>query len=293
MDAVPPIIGAAVVSSAALYPLDVVRALCMSNPGTGCGAALRSFVSTYGIGGFVQKGLAAEVTRASLSRTITFWLQPMAHTALFSRSASEGTPLSKGLAGVVASVPQVVAISPLENIKLAAQLDTGRRFRGSREIAMHLVRARGVFGGLFMGFFGMQLRGALWTGGFFLTIDVFKSAASGLGVKNRMASDALSGFGAGTAGVFLNCYTDVVRSVLQRQAVADTFDRSAPRRCASEHLSPAVFGNALCDVYRSRGIRGLYAGFGPKCLHLGGQGAALAVLLPRINDWWFRVNNIR
>lgn len=292
MDTVPPIVGAAVVSSAVLYPVDVVRALCMSNPGIGCNTALRGFVSTYGLAGFVRQGLAAEVTRASISRTITFWLQPLAHAALFSRSANDGTPFTKGVAGVAASVPQVVAITPLENIKLAAQLDTAGRFGGSRDIAMHLVRARGVFGGLFMGFFGMQLRGALWTGGFFLTIDVFKSAASGVGVKNPIATDALAGFCAGTTGVLLNCYTDVARSVLQRQALADTFEPAAPRRPASEHLSPAIFGRALRDVYKSRGLGGLYAGFGPKCAHLGGQGAALAVLVPRINEWWFKTNGI-
>lgn len=286
MNSIPPIVGAAVVSSAALYPVDVVRALCMSNPGVHSRTALCDFVGTYGLSGFVRQGLVAEVTRASLSRTITFWLHPVAHSAFFSKSVHEGSPVTKGLAGVAASIPQVVAISPLENIKLAAQLDTAGRFHGSKDIATHLVRARGVFGGLFMGFFGMQMRGALWTGGFFLTLDVFKSATTQAGVKNHVAADALAGFGAGAVGVAMNCYTDVARSVLQRQAVADTFEVAAPRRPASEHLSPAVFGRAVRDLYRSRGFTGLYAGFGPKCIHLGGQGALLSVLLPRISEWW-------
>ena len=38
----------AFVTSVVMYPVDVVRAICMSNPGTGAGAALRGFLDTHG-----------------------------------------------------------------------------------------------------------------------------------------------------------------------------------------------------------------------------------------------------
>ncbi|CAK0793133.1 unnamed protein product, partial [Prorocentrum cordatum] len=49
----------------------------------------------------------------------------------------------------------VLAISPLENIKLAAQLDKDGKFSGSADIAKHIMRTRGVHG-FMIGYAGMQ-----------------------------------------------------------------------------------------------------------------------------------------
>merc|ERR1712194_250906 len=126
-DTLPPVCGGAIVTSVVMYPVDVVRAICMANPGTGAGAALKGFVDTHGVMGFVKQGLAAEVTRASLSRSIKFFMQPIVHRSLYGKPETQGTPISKGLAGAISTVPEVIAISPLENIKLAAQLDKDGR----------------------------------------------------------------------------------------------------------------------------------------------------------------------
>merc|ERR1712085_69302 len=115
LDTLPPICGGAVVTSVVMYPVDVVRAICMANPGTGPGAALKGFVDTHGVMGFVKQGLAAEVTRASLSRSIKFFMQPIVHRSLYGKPETQGTPISKGLAGAISTVPEVIAISPLEN----------------------------------------------------------------------------------------------------------------------------------------------------------------------------------
>merc|ERR1711991_1068425 len=68
VDTLPPICAGAFVTSIIMYPADVVRAICMSNPGTGPGAALKGFLEAHGVMGFVKQGLVAEVTRASISR---------------------------------------------------------------------------------------------------------------------------------------------------------------------------------------------------------------------------------
>ena len=44
LDTLPPICAGAVVTSVAMYPVDVVRAICMANPGTGAGEALKGFL---------------------------------------------------------------------------------------------------------------------------------------------------------------------------------------------------------------------------------------------------------
>merc|ERR1719188_2159664 len=227
LDTLPPICGGAFVTSIVMYPADVVRAICMSNPGTGAGAALKGFLEAHGFMGFVKQGLVAEVTRASISRAIKFFVQPVAHKAMFGKPETQGTPFSKGLSGAIGTFPEVIAISPLENIKLAAQLDKEGKFKGSADIAKHILKTRG-FSGLMIGFSGMQVRQFLWTGGFFLSLDVYKGAVGNL-VSNKLAQDVLSGFAAGATGTALNCWTDVCRSVVQKKALADTFDPAIPR----------------------------------------------------------------
>lgn len=285
VDTLPPICGGALVTSIVMYPVDVVRAICMSNPGTGAGAALKGFLEVHGMMGFVKQGLVAEVTRASISRAIKFFMQPIVHQSMYGVPETKGSPASKGIAGAVGTVPEVLAISPLENIKLAAQLDKDGRFKGSADICKHIMRTRG-FGGLMTGFAGMQIRQALWTGGFFLTLDVYKNAVGSV-VSNKLAQDVLSGFGAGATGTLLNCWCDVCRSVVQKKALAATFDPKSQRPGMLEPLNPGPFFAEAAGIMSARGISGLYSGVGPKMVHLGGSGAILAVLMPRFKTMWF------
>merc|ERR1740121_1708396 len=210
---------------------------------------------------------------------------PVCHKALYGVPETKGTPVTKGLAGAAATVPEVFAISPLENIKLAAQLDKEGKFSGSADIAKHILKTRG-FSGLMIGYAGMQVRQCLWTGGFFLTLDVYKGGIASV-VSNKLAQDVLSGFAAGATGTALNCWTDVCRSVVQKKALADTFDPAIPRPAMLEPLNPGPFFGTASDIMAQRGLTGLYSGVGPKMVHLGGSGAILAVLMPRFKTMWF------
>merc|ERR1712087_404250 len=267
-----------------------VRAICMSNPGTGAGAALKGVVEAHGLMGFVRQGLVAEVTRASVSRAIKFFMQPIVHKAIYNKPETKGTPVKKGMAGALGTVPEVIAISPLENIKLAAQLDKDGKFSGSADIAKHILKTRG-FGGLMIGNAGMQVRQMLWTGGFFLSLDVYKSGVANV-VSNKLAQDALSGFAAGATGTALNCWTDVCRSVVQKKALADTFDPAIPRPSMMEPLNPGPFFATAGEIMGAKGLTGLHSGVGPKMVHLGGSGAILAVLMPRFKTMWFEAMGI-
>lgn len=285
VDTLPPICAGALVTSLVMYPADVVRAICMANPGTGAGAALKGFLEAHGLMGFVKQGLVAEVTRASMSRAIKFFMQPVVHRGIYGTAETKGTPISKGIAGAIGTVPEVVAISPLENMKLAAQLDKEGRFKGTTDIAKHILKTRG-FGGLMIGYTGMQMRQMLWTGGFFLTLDVYKGGVANL-VSNKLAQDVLSGFAAGATGTALCCWADVCRSVVQKKALAETFDASIPRPSVLEPLNPGPFFATAGEIMAQRGITGLYSGVGPKMVHLGGSGAILAVLMPRFKSMYF------
>jgi len=287
LQTLPPVTGAAIVTSIAMYPADVIRAVCMSNPGTSPPAALKSFLATHALGGFVQQGLAAEITRASFSRMIKFWLQPIVHQKLYNKKETQGTPFSKGFCGALATIPEVIAISPLENVKLAEQLDTTKRFNGMSSVAKHLMATRGVMAGFYCGFFGMQIRQCLWTGTFFLTLDLWKGLATNTFGMSGLPGDIVSGFMAGANGVMVNCWTDVVRSVVQKEAINATFDTSIPRPNAFyASLHPGPFFESFGKIFAAKGIGGLYSGVSVKCVHLGGSGAFLAVLVPRFKEMY-------
>merc|ERR1712113_1108051 len=235
-------------------------------------------------------GLVAEVTRASISRAIKFFMQPIVHKSLYGMPETKGTPVSKGLSGAIGTFPEVLAISPLENIKLAAQLDKEGKFKGSADIAKHIMKTRG-FNGFMIGYGGMQVRQCLWTGGFFLTLDWYKGNIKTV-VSNNLACDILAGFAAGATGTAFNCWTDVCRSIVQKRALADTFDSSIPRPSAVTVYSPGPFFKEAATLAGEKGIGGLYAGVGPKMIHLGGSGAILAVLMPRFKSMYFNMMDI-
>lgn len=223
-----------------------------------------------------------------MSRVIKFWLQPITHQKAFGKKQSEGTSLTKGLAGAIATVPEVLAISPFENVKLAQQLDKDKRFKGTGDVFGHLYRTRGL-PGLYMGYFGMQIRQSLWTFGYFYSLNAFKAPAESLMGKGTLGADTLAGFGAGVFGTVLNCWTDVVRTGIQKQAVAETFNPAIPRPVFGPAYMisgvTAVTGTAA-SIFANRGIAGLYAGFLVKSIYLGGSGALLAILMPRFKTWW-------
>ena len=291
MASLPPVTAAAVTVAVTMYPVDIVRALVMaqaSGKQTGVGELVGQFYKTHGLGGFLKQGLGPEMVRATFSRAIKFWLQPISHVRLFGKKQSEGTPLSKGLAGAVATIPEILAISPFENAKLAQQLDKEKKFKSSGQVLNHLYKTRGPQG-LYIGYFGMQIRQSIWTGGFFASLDVFKGYSEQIFGKKTVMADTMAGFGAGVFGTALNTWTDVVRTSIQKEALAHTFDPNVARpKFNFEYLlsGPGSVVQTASGIFQARGIAGLYSGFLVKSIYLGGSGALLSVLVPRFKTLW-------
>merc|ERR1711879_799253 len=142
-----------------------------------------------------------------------------------------------------------------------------------------------------IGYAGMQIRQCLWTGGFFLTLDWYKGNIK-KGISNNLACDIIAGFAAGATGTACNCWCDVCRSVVQKKALADTFDAAIPKPSLVSIYSPGPFFAEASGIFAAKGIGGLYAGVGPKMIHLGGSGAILAVLMPRFKTMYFDMMGI-
>ena len=274
-----------------MYPVDIVRALVMaqaSGQKSSVATLIRNFYQAHGAVGFLKQGLGPEMARAIFSRVLKFWIQPISHKFFFKKPEKNGSPLTKGIAGALATIPEVLIISPFENLKLAQQLDRDKRFKSSSDVFKHLLNKRGL-PGLYLGYFGMQIRQMLWTGTFFLTLDIFQKKTERAAGRKSVYTDALAGFGAGVSGCMVNCWTDVVRTVIQKKSIAETFDESKPKPQMNfgylfSGISSVV--SQTSEIYSNRGISGLYSGFLIKSVHLGGSGALLAVLVPRMKKLW-------
>lgn len=127
----------------------------------------------------------------------------------------------------------------------------------------------------------------LWTGGFFLTLDVFKYYLDPM-VGHGPLANTISGFCAGVFGTTLNCWCDVVRTGVQKREIAATFKPDFKR----EPLSVGYMTHGVTDFFavaktivEQKGISGLYSGFAVKSLYLGGSGALLATLIPMFKEW--------
>merc|ERR1712113_215629 len=101
----------------------------------------------------------------------------------------------------------------------------------------------------------MQVRQFLWTGGFFLTLDFYKTLCKSQ-ISNNLACDVIAGFAAGATGTALNCWTDVCRSVVQKKALADTFDAAIPRPSVLTVYSPGPFVAEARNIFAAKGLGG-------------------------------------
>lgn len=118
----PPIICASLVTAFCMYPVDIVRALVMAQASAQKASVvslIKGFCEAHGVIGFLKQGLGAEMARAITSRVLKFWLQPLTHAFIFNKPEKQGSSLTKGLAGALATIPEIFFISPFENMKLA------------------------------------------------------------------------------------------------------------------------------------------------------------------------------
>jgi len=228
----------------------VARALAMAAAGGGASLSAGEFLRAHGALGLFTQGAPVELSKATTSRVLKFSLYPV----LRERLGGPDTAARRAAAGVL-------LILPLEVGKLALQLDTANVHCNSlASAAGQLAQERGP-AALWTGLPAVWARQAVWTAAYFATLPLFEDALRRAGVE-RTASRAAAGFCAGVSGTVLNTPFDVCRSLVQKGAL-----QGAPL--------------SLVQAARSaRAAGGLWAGLGPKALHLGGGGMLMAVLLP-------------
>ena len=150
----------------------------------------------------------------------------------------------------------------------------------------HLVSTRGVLG-LWTGFIGVQWRQASWTAAYFGVVANFESRVRALlafVVAEPSAPAAVkgaqltAGFGAGMFGALFNVPGDLIRTTVQRDALAAL--GAPPKPPPFPFLAVGEFVRTGAHIVRTAGPAALWTGLRWKALHLGGSGALMAAFLP-------------
>ena len=264
-----------------MYPVDVLRALKMASAGGREVFSLADFIKTHGIKGLASQGALAEITKSSLMRVSKFFFFPLSCQFVWGRGSKDLSPLQKGIAGALATAPEILMITPLELAKLGLQTDSKKEFgNSSSKMLRHIYHTRGGVGALWSGWTGLQFRNGLWTGTYFATLSSFRDAIEprvvSMGLPQTVAQFT-AGFCAGTFAACFNTPADVVRSVVQRRMISEPnrIGYGISPKGAAEHFQ------VLKSLIREQGVsKGLFPGFGFKALHLGGSGALMALFVP-------------
>lgn len=300
-DEIPPIVGGAFVTAVLMYPVDVVRAICMANPGQSASASLSWFIRENGLAGFAKQGLVPEVMRATLARFLKFSALNPIHNSLFGKDFSKGAMVTKGAAGSLSTIAEIIVCSPFENVKLAEQLAKDPvlkipdgQFRSSMDITKHLIKQRGAWG-LWTGYAGMQGRQMMWSGVYFATVDKCRGAVNAISPHTPTTlNNLVGGFCSGSFAAIFSCPLDVCRTGIQKAQLARAFKSSGTAVTFWDVTGgdcSAIMKEGRAIMGRA-GVQGLWAGIGPKMAYLGGGGAILAWIMPVLKTEWFAMQGI-
>lgn len=145
----------------------------MSSAG-GPAFSLSDFYKTHGIKGFVSQGVIPELVKSSSMRVSKFFFFPIVCNGMWGKAPPKASGLEKGLAGALATVPEILMIAPMEVAKIGLQLDRENKFKNnSRAFVSHIYSTKGM-SGLYSGWAGMQWRQSWWTGTYFATLSWWK-----------------------------------------------------------------------------------------------------------------------
>eukprot|EP00036_Acanthoecidae_sp_10tr_P009192 CAMPEP_0182920328 /NCGR_PEP_ID=MMETSP0105_2-20130417/3380_1 /TAXON_ID=81532 ORGANISM="Acanthoeca-like sp., Strain 10tr" /NCGR_SAMPLE_ID=MMETSP0105_2 /ASSEMBLY_ACC=CAM_ASM_000205 /LENGTH=207 /DNA_ID=CAMNT_0025057707 /DNA_START=1 /DNA_END=621 /DNA_ORIENTATION=+ len=206
-------------------------------------------------------------------RVSKFFLFPIAHRNLWNMEPSQGTAFTKAIAAGLCSLPEGLTIAPIETAKIGLQLDKTNVYKNSMQnFTRATLQTRG-WTGLFIGYFGIAYRQTSWTAAYFATLNDFKNMSKNVIPNSWETTQTLAGgMSAGMFGAVFNTPGDVIRSVIQKRVLASEpriipFTPAMPVRAIGEFFAEGG------RIVASKGISGLWTGFGFKAMHLGGSGA--------------------
>ena len=91
----------------------------------------------------------------------------------------------------------------------------------------------------------------------------------------------LGGLLAGSFGAAINCPFDLVRTNLQKHAIALAKEPMSTAQIVRLSFSYGAYLEMAQQIVATRGVGALYMGLGFKIAHIGGTGALNAALIPQ------------
>lgn len=280
----PPITCGALGTATLMYPVDLMRALKMSAAADGVSKGtlglLQDFHARHGLKGFATQGVFPEMLRATYMRVLKFFLFPITHQAMYGYPETKGNGITKAIAAGVCSLPEGFTIQPMEVAKISLQLDKEKKYNNnSMAVMKEIMKTRG-WTGLYVGYFGVQYRQTSWTAAYFASLKFFSEQSRVIiPAEYKKLQNLAGGFMAGMFGAIFNTPGDVIRSSLQKRILAQPSGH-VPFSVGLCVSGMTDFVSMAGEIIASKGIGGLYMGFGFKAMHLGGSGALLATLIP-------------
>lgn len=272
-----PLTTAAIGTAIGMYPVDVLRALKMSQAGEKSPLTISQYYRKFGLKGFFSQGVVPEVARASLMRASKFFFFPIVCENIYGVQVKNADMTQKLVSGALATFPEILMVTPIEVAKLGLQLDTENKYKNSMTRFMkNIYQTRGL-NGLYCGWGGLQWRQSFWTGTYFATLKFWQDLISPFNLPQGV-SNFVSGFLAGSFAALPCAPGDVCRSVIQKRVFSDLKGtrpvHGVSFKGIAEHFTMAK------EIVANVGVRGLYSGIIFKAAHLGGSGALMALFVP-------------
>jgi hypothetical protein len=243
------------------YPLDTVKVLLQTQGDkpryNGAWHCLQSTIQTKGIMS-LYKGLSSPLLGCMAENALAFWAYNHIKRALGEGTRPGNQPLSLlelALAGAGAGAIVPFVATPIELVKCRLQVQNSanitsfRQYKGPMDVIIQTVKTEGIFQGLYRGNVSTLAReipgNFVWYGIYEGTCKYMTpegGSKADLGPSTHLLGGALSGVGYWTAFY----PADTVKTMIQTNP---------------DH-SGKGFVQTFLEVYHTKGIRGLYRGWG-------------------------------
>ncbi|KAF9363677.1 hypothetical protein BGX34_003567 [Mortierella sp. NVP85] len=188
-------------------------------------------------------------------------------------SVDQLTATQAGFVGSMAGATEAFLVTPFDLVKVRLQdRHSLGVYTGTFDCIHKISSQEGVLT-FFHGFESTVWRHATWSGVYFMTIHIFRTAfpeRASVSKSESMLRNFVAGTIGGILGTLINTPFDVVKSRVQNQ-----------RR---DNVKYGFTLPSVARIYREEGFRALYKGLSPKIVRLGPGGGLLLVVFDRVSE---------
>lgn len=240
--------GAGLIEAVCVQPFDIVKTRFQLNAGGNRSilGELRALVQEGGVAR-LYRGCEPELASNMAARSVLYVSNDLAREAAM---PYVGSLLAPFFGGLFAGVPEAVATTPFQVVKVRLQSKEHLgRYLGFGHCVTTLLREGSLQ--WFSGLGSTAMRNSVWNCVYFGTMPLVKPCIQ---TNYSKADSFLTGYGCGTLATCFNAPFDVAKSRMQRQLPGES-KYSGTLQC-------------LTSIAREEGVRACYKGFAPKVIRM-------------------------